>query len=210
MKKKIAVLVISSLLLCLLTGLAPLLLGIGNQVLKTVCNIGIYLCFAAVALAAMKITGMKVELDWKNGRQYLVGTCIALALSVCIAFLPAKLGFSLVGGRMDFHLGTLVFQFFYYCLVIGPVEELVFRVYIQDTLVSLLGGRGRLGAVLAALLFGFWHWFNGNFVQVLFTFGIGLVFGLARHHNKNLKLPGLALGHGLYDFLNIVVRMFVV
>ena len=51
---------------------------------------------------------------------------------------------------------------------------------------------------------------NGSIMQVLFTFGIGLVFGTCRYLIKDCKYPGLALGHGLYDFLNEIVRIFVV
>lgn len=47
-------------------------------------------------------------------------------------------------------------------------------------------------------------------MQVLFTFGIGLVFGFAKYKIKDCKYPGLAFGHGLYDFINTLVRMFVV
>ena len=44
----------------------------------------------------------------------------------------------------------------------------------------------------------------------LFTFGIGMVFGFTRYIFRSVKLPGIALCHGLYDFLNHVVRMFVI
>ena len=47
-------------------------------------------------------------------------------------------------------------------------------------------------------------------IQVLFTFGIGLVFGLAKYFIKQYKYLGLAFAHGLYDFLNVVVTMFVI
>lgn len=59
-------------------------------------------------------------------------------------------------------------------------------------------------------MFGWWHLINGSLLQVAFTFGIGLVFGMCKYYIKNCKYLGLALGHGLYDFLNVVVRMFVV
>ena len=95
-------------------------------------------------------------------------------------------------------------------LIIGPVEEFVFRVYLQDTFVSFFEKHKWLGVVVAAFLFGLWHIINGNIVQVLFAFGIGLVFGFAKYKIKDCGYVSVAFGHGLYDFLNTIVRMFVV
>ena len=67
-----------------------------------------------------------------------------------------------------------------------------------------------MGVLTASFLFGLWHVINGNIMQVLFTFGIGLVFGFAKYKIKDCKYPGLAFGHGLYYFINTLVRMFVV
>lgn len=64
--------------------------------------------------------------------------------------------------------------------------------------------------MVAAFLFGLWHLINGNILQVLFTFLIGLVLGLAKYKNEDCGYVGVAFAHGLYDFLNTVVRMFIV
>ena len=64
--------------------------------------------------------------------------------------------------------------------------------------------------ILASMLFGIWHLINGSFFQVLFTFMIGSVFGFAKYFIKQYKYLGLSFTHGLYDFLNVIVRMFVV
>ena len=67
-----------------------------------------------------------------------------------------------------------------------------------------------IGVIIAAALFGIWHIINGSLFQVLFTFGFGLIFGFAKYFLKNCKYLGLALGHGFYDFLNVIVCMFVI
>ena len=51
---------------------------------------------------------------------------------------------------------------------------------------------------------------NGNVVQVLFTFCIGIVFGFSKYKIKDCGYVGVSVGHGLYDFLNTLVRMFIV
>ena len=66
--------------------------------------------------------------------------------------------------------GTL--PLFLYTALVGPVaEEVVFRGFIMDRLLPY--GKG-FAIVLSAVLFGVMH---GNFLQGLFAFGAGLVFG---------------------------------
>jgi membrane protease YdiL (CAAX protease family) len=163
-----------------------------------------------IAWHAMKQTDMIVDVDFKNKRQYLIGAIIALALSVIIAVIPALYGFSLVGKHTNFSWFDLIYNFLFYMLIIGPVEEFVFRVYLQDTFVSFFEKHKWLVVVVAAFFFGLWHIINGNIVQVLFAFGIGLVFGFAKYKIKDCGYVSVAFGHGLYDFLNTIVRMFVV
>ncbi len=76
--------------------------------------------------------------------------------------------------------------------------------------VGLFGRRPWIGVVIAAFLFGLFHLINGNLIQVLFAFGIGLVFGFAKYRIKHCGYAGVAFGHGFYDFLNVVVRMWIV
>ena len=92
----------------------------------------------------------------------------------------------------------------------GPVEEIVFRVYYQETFCGFFKKNKWIGVIIAAALFGIWHIINGSLFQVLFTFGFGLIFGFAKYFLKNCKYLGLALGHGIYDFLNVIVCMFVI
>ncbi len=209
-RKRGAVLILSLLLIAVFTYLGGLCFSIGRTWLKILLLVLVNYANAAVALIAMKITGVKPEFDLKNVRQYGIGVAIAIILSLAIAFVPALCGFSLVGQHSDFSWFRIVYGFLFYFLVVGPVEELIFRVYLQDTLTSFFIKRKYLGVILAALLFGLSHLINGSLVQVPFTFGIGLVFGTCRYKIRDCKYPGLAVGHGLYDFLNEIVRIFIV
>lgn len=164
----------------------------------------------AIAYISMRNMKMLISVDFSNKKQYLIGGGIALALSVAIAIIPALCGFSLVGSHMSFSWFDLVYGFLFNMLIIGPVEELIFRVYLQDAFVSIFSRYKWMGVVLAALLFGLWHLFNGNLFQMLFTFGIGLVFGFAKYKIKDCTYISVAFGHGLYDFMNTLVRMFIV
>ena len=209
-KKKILTLIISVILISGLTFAGGLFMSIELLWLKITVLALINLCNGAVALFAMKVTDMKPDLDLKNIRQYVIGIAIALVLSLMIAVIPALLGQSLVGEHKELSWFNIIYNFLNFFLIIGPVEELVFREYIQETLVSFFDKRKYIGVIAASMIFGLWHWINGSFFQVLFTFGIGLVFGTCKYLIKDCKYPGLALGHGLYDFLNVIVRIFIV
>ena len=211
MKKKIVILVITTAVIIGITFLGGILVpSINNVILKRIASISFNLCNAVVAFVAIKLTGIKIGIELKNYLQFVIGLGIALTLSLCLAFIPAWCGHSLVGVHANYDIGTLIYAFFFYLLVIGPVEELVFRVYYQETFMSFFSKHKWIGVIIASALFGLWHLINGSFVQVLFTFGIGLVFGFAKYFLKQYKYLGVAFSHGLYDFLNVIVTMFVI
>ena len=210
MKKKIIILVVTTILICVFTFLGGLNIYIDNLILKRLFVIFINLLNGATAFVAIKLTGVKIGVELKNFWQYLIGLGVALTLSLFIAFIPAWCGHSLVGSHANYDIGTLIYAFFFFLLVIGPVEELMFRVYYQETFMSFFSKHKWIGVIIASALFGIWHLINGSFVQVLFTFGIGLVFGFGKYFIKQYKYLGLAFSHGLYDFLNVVVTMFVI
>ena len=211
MKKKIIVLIVSLLLICLITFSARLIPGDIVFALRFALIVLLNLLNGAVALVAIKITGIKIGIELANWKSYLIGLGVALVLSFFIAFLPALLGFSLVGRHVDFTWAYFFLNLFFYMIIVGPVEELIFRVYVQETFIGFFTKHKWIGVIIASALFGLWHFINnGDFAQVLFTFGIGLAFGFAKYFIKECKYVGVAFAHGLYDFLNVIVQFFVV
>ena len=210
LKKKIIVLAITTLLIVGITFSAKLIGFVENNVVRIILKVLLNLSNGAVAFIAIKLTGIKIGIELKNFYQYLIGLGIALALSLFIAFIPAWCGQSLVGSHQEYHFAELLVNLLFFMLVIGPVEELIFRVYYQETFISFFSKNKWIGVLIASVLFGFWHLINGNMFQVLFTFMIGSVFGFAKYFIKQYKYLGLAFTHGLYDFLNVIVRMFVI
>lgn len=211
-KKKSNIFILCASFACIvavtfLAGLAQHIDALGLKIAALGC---INLLNGLIALIAMKLTGMKIDIDFRNWRQYLIGAVIALSLSVVIAVIPALCGLSLIGARMDFSWFTIIYDFLFYMLIIGPVEEFIFRVYLQDVFVSIFDNCKWLGIIIAAFLFGLWHLINGSIIQAAFTFGIGLVFGFSKHKIKDCGYVGVAFGHGLYDFLNTIIRMFII
>ena len=210
MKKKIIILVVTTILIFVFTFLGGLNPFNDNLILRRLYSVSMNLLNGVTAFIAIKLTGVKIGIELKNFWQYLIGLGIALTLSLFIAFIPAWCGHSIVGVHTNYDIGTLIYAFFFFLLVIGPVEELVFRVYYQETFMSFFNKHKWIGVIIASALFGLWHLINGSPLQVLFTFGIGLVFGFAKYFIKRFKYLGVSFAHGLYDFLNIIVTMFVI
>lgn len=209
-KRNIVIFSLSLAMMCAVTFSARFIKYIDIPVFKIITKVFLNLSNGLIALIAMKLTDMKIEIDLRNKHQFLIGIAIALGLSVVIAVIPALCGFSLVGNHAEFSWFVLIHDLLFYLLIIGPVEEYIFRVYLQDTFVSFFEKNKWLGVVIASFLFGLWHIINGSIIQVLFTFLIGLVFGFAKYKIKDCGYPGVAFAHGLYDFLNTLVRMFII
>ena len=135
-KRNIIILCCSLAMICAVTFSVRFIKYIDILVFKIVAQVVLNLLNGLIAWIAMKLAGMKVDIDLKNKHQYLVGVMIALILSVTIAIIPALCGFSLVGNHEDFSWFILIYDVLFYLLIIGPVEEIVIRVYVQDAFVS--------------------------------------------------------------------------
>lgn len=199
--------------ICLLIGLtfsSKLIFLINILAVRIILNCLLNIIIGLIAYIFIRKTNQQVDYGFKNYKSYLIGVIIALILQLLIGVIPALLGQSLVGSHRDFVLWLFVYNLFYYILIIGPVEELIFRVYIQDSLICLLPKHKWMGVLLSSLLFGFWHLINGNIIQVLFTSIIGCVFGFTKYLIKECKYSGVSLGHGLYDFLCFLTTIIVV
>lgn len=90
------------------------------------------------------------------------------------------------------------------CILVGFVEESVFRGYLQSQFIAWAGGGAAVGVVLSALLFGAAHGYQGvRNMALLAVFGV--LFGLLAIFRRSLRpcmfahcwqdiVAGLALG----------------
>lgn len=207
--KKYVVLAIETVIVILLTCHVLLVPYIDQLVWKRIFNISVVLLMGASAFVACKLSGIEIDFEWKNYKQYLFGIGIAIVLAFFIGVVPVWCGISFIGSHTDFQVGAFLYSIFYYFLLVGPVEELIFRVYYQKFFVGVFQKHRWIGVILASLLFGLWHIINGSWVQVLFTFGIGAVFGFAKEYLKDMHYPGVSLAHGSYDFILNCLRYFL-
>ena len=204
--KKYIILVIETIVVIGLLCLAKFLPSTSSKALNLVINTSIYYMMGISAIIALKLSGLTIDFEWKNYKQYLIGLCIALCLALVLGVIPQLFGVRLAGPHQDFNISYFLSEFFYLLLVIGPVEEIIFRVYYQKAFVSILPKYRWLAVIISATLFGLFHILN-SWINVLFAFIIGLVLGFAKEYIKDLHYPGITLAHGLYDFLLYVVTL---
>jgi hypothetical protein len=93
-------------------------------------------------------------------------------------------------------------------LLVGPIEELLFRGVAQGVLRRGFGVRG--GIVLASALFGLVHWVavSGGPLEklayVTIAAVLGIVLGVLYEHTETIVAPALA--HGVYNSVLFVIQ----
>lgn len=177
-----------------------------------ILNAVYYVMVMGIAIAGMKLTGMEIKPNFrfKGAKQYIFGFVSGLLVLFVIAVVPSFFGVSIIGFHREFTLEYYVYHFIHYFIFVGPVEEFLFRVYVQDTLTDILPRFKWIGAVVAAGLFGLWHIISGTWYQVCFASGIGLFWGLCKHFSKNCSYISTSISHGLYDFGLLLALQFIV
>lgn len=126
---------------------------------------------------------------------------------------------ALQGSRLAVHhavIAWLVFE----GIVVGPVEEWLFRGVVQTTLNRVIGGAGlfgriRWGTIVATLTFGLVHLANLShqslsvtLQQVIFATLTGLALG--HYYDRTQNLWGAAILHNIIDFTSILVPLLMV
>ena len=210
MKKKIIICIAETIVVVLLSFHVLFLGHVNLAIWRRIINIFVVLLLGFSGFFAAKLSGYEIEFKWNNSKQYFIGLFIAILLATAIGVIPTVCGFNTIGGHEDFKFAAFTYYFFYFIFLIGPVEEMIFRVYYQKFFVEVFANHKWIGVIVASFLFGLWHIINGSWIQVLFTFGIGLVFGFAKEYLKDINYPGVALSHGVYDFLLNCLRFFLV
>ncbi len=145
----------------------------------------------------------------KPWRQIVTGIMLALAMSAVLILIPILFGFEdMVGSTSYTKPWQFVFQFVYSIIGVALAEELVFRGYIFEKI--LVTGRSRITAIIgSSVLFGFFHVFSGDVLQIIVTFFMGILFCLFREKIKSCTLLSLIIAHGIYDgMIVLLVKLF--
>ena len=94
--------------------------------------------------------------------------------------------------------GMMIVTFIFY-LCWGFYQEWIYRGFIQTELTRRFDAATAI--LLANIIFTlgplhFYHLYNGNYMILAATFGIGLIFGILYHRSYNLWIVGILHGIG--------------
>lgn len=140
----------------------------------------------------------------KIGLQIEIGILIAVAMSLVLTVLPIVFGFKdMVGSTTYNEAWKFAYQFVYAIFGVALAEEFVFRGYIFSKLLELRNSRW-FAIIMSSLLFGLFHIFSGNIIQVIMTSFLGLLFCVCREKIKGCTLLSLIIAHGAYDAMIVL------
>lgn len=143
--------------------------------------------------------------------QIIVGVLIGIAMSVILTLIPHLLGFGKYvdsGKRYQF-LWQFIYEFFYCILAVGFVEEFVFRGFVYKKIKNI--SQKDITAIIASsILFGVFHLFSGNIIQMIMITCIGAIFCFCRLKVKNCSTLSLIIAHGVYDALITVLASILI
>ena len=136
------------------------------------------------------------------GKQIKAGVSIALCMTCVLALLPMIFGLKdlVYRGESYQSVGSAIGGFFHFLLVVGLVEEFVFRGFLYGKLNNLCQS-DKAPIVISSLVFGACHVSGGNFTQVIMASVIGAIYCWCLEHVPNCSLLSLIIAHGTYDWL---------
>lgn len=140
----------------------------------------------------------------KISLQIGIGLLLAVFMSLVLTVLPIILGFKdMVGNTVYTETWKFVYQFIYAIFGVALAEEFIFRGYIFKKLLEIKNNRW-FAIIISSVLFGLFHIFNGNIIQVFMTAFIGLVYCIFREKIKGCTLLSLIIAHGVYDAMIVL------
>ena len=133
-----------------------------------------------------------------------IGVLLAFGMSLVLTVLPIMLGFKdMVGSTSDKQIWKFAYEFIYAIFGVALAEELIFRGYIFKKLLEIKNSRW-FAIIVSSLLFGLFHIFNGNIIQVFVTAFLGFIFCIFREKIKECTLLSLIIAHGVYDAMIVL------
>ncbi|MDD2556153.1 MAG: type II CAAX endopeptidase family protein [Syntrophaceticus sp.] len=140
----------------------------------------------------------------KISLQISIGVLLAVCMSLVLTVLPILLGFKeMVGSTSYTQAWQFIYQFIYAIFGVALAEELTFRGYIFHKLLEIKNSKW-FAIIISSLLFGLFHIFNGNIIQIFITAFIGFLYCVFREKIKGCTLLSLIIAHGVYDAMIVL------
>ena len=130
------------------------------------------------------------------------GLAVAAVFFIVLTLVPILIGQgeNFGNGNRYTEVWQFAHEFVYLVFGVAAVEELVFRGFIYLRIKNI-SGKDWVAVVGSSVLFGLFHIFGGNVLQIILTGCMGAVWCLMRLKIKNLSTTSLIIGHGVYDWL---------
>lgn len=174
--------------------------------LRMISMVLVYWLIAIVPIIVMLVNKDK-SADYgfsksKIGLQIIVGILIGIVMSFVLTLVPHLFGFGAYvdSGKRYQYFWQFAYEFFYCIFAIGFVEEFVFRGFIYEN-IKRISQKDMIAIIGSSVLFGAFHLFSGNIIQMLMTACIGVFFCFCRLKIKNCSILSLIIAHGIYDAL---------
>ena len=205
--------------ICLIVGFLGAMLGLFGVVLfnqfvlmslplslRMISMIFVYWLIALIPIIIMFVNKDKlVEYGFSKERitfQIIVGVMIGIAMSFILTLMPHLFGFGeyVDSGKRYEYIWQFIYEFFYCIFAVGFVEEFVFRGFVYQKIKSI-GQKDMIAIIGSSVLFGAFHLFSGNIIQMVMTACLGAFFCFCRLKVKNCSTLSLIIAHGVYDAL---------
>ena len=174
--------------------------------LRMVSMVFVYWLIALVPIIVMVVNKDKLtDYGFKKEKitlQIIAGVMIGVAMSLILTLIPHLLGLGeyVDSGKRYEYLWQFIYEFFYCIFAVGFVEEFVFRGFIYQKIKSI-NYKDMIAIIGSSVLFGAFHLFGGNIIQMVMTACLGVFFCVCRLKVKNCSTLSLIIAHGVYDAL---------
>lgn len=205
--------------ICLTVGFIGAMLGLCGHValnqfvimslplgLRMICGILSYWLIALIPIIVMFINKDKfADYGFDKNKivfQIFVGILIGIAMSFIFTLVPHLFGVGTYvdNGKRYQYLWQFIYEFFYCILAVGFVEEFVFRGFFYEKINSI-SQKDMIAIAGSSILFGAFHIFSGNIVQMIMTMFLGVLFCFCKLKIRNCSILSLIIAHGIYDAL---------
>lgn len=194
--------------------LSAALLGISDYIWNmTLYRISVWVVPWLVAIPAIiNCVERKVNLKELLGNHILFQVLVGAAIGTAMAVIWDIVYSCIYGGNQVFGTVALwryVVGYGRYILVVGPAEELVYRVAIMGQLERLLEKKKWIAPLLANILFAFSHLFQHNWLNVALAFVIGGVYTICYYKWKRCRYIMVSIMHGMFDVMTYAIPVIV-
>lgn len=192
--------------------IAPMILvHISNETVKMIIRPLAYVLLLGIPFILCKIMKNPIgTLGFKKealAKQVFMGVVVFVMLDLVFTIAVLALGDNkgILLPAKENRIGIIIYSVVFDVICAGMGEETLFRGYFMERFRSLTNS-DTWAVVLPALIFGIWHFPNGqDFLQVILTALIGAVFGFARLKMKNTTTLSVGISHGLHDVYLLIL-----